>query len=265
MRRLVRAGTGAGGELALHRVYHRFLRRAGWFTPPEDAPTLAILSLLASRARTILDVGANTGRYAHLFLEAASPEATLHAFEPHPGARALLEANTGHDRRVRSHPFALGAADAESALAVPVDGLGNPITALAHLGAPAPGEISLPVRVRSLDGLVEADEITLAAPVLAKIDVEGHEAAVLAGARTLLDARAWVYFESQTSHLERTSGGSPWPALRAAGYEVIARAGNGWRRCDAPVEERPNYLAVPPGVIPAGYLSQAAVVAALAG
>lgn len=265
VRRLVRVAAGPGGEVALHRAYHRILRRTGRFTPPEDAPTLAVLSLLASRARTILDVGANTGLYAHFFLGAASRDAVLHAFEPHPGARALFEANVGHDPRVYMHPFALGEAAAELVLAVPLDELGNPITALAHLGDPASGETSLPVHVRALDRLIESGEVNLVAPVFAKIDVEGHEAAVLAGARKLIEARARIYFESQVAHLSRSGIASPWQALLAAGYEIIARKGSGWRRCDAPIEERPNYLAVPSGILPAGDLSHAAVVAALAG
>lgn len=263
VRRLVRAGVGRGGEIALHRAYHRILRRTGRFTPPEDAPTLALLRLLASRARTVLDVGANTGLYSHLFLEAASRDATIHAFEPHPEARALLEANVGRDPRVRIHPMALGETDAELALAVPVDEIGNPMTGLAHLDDPASRKTSLPVHVRALDRLVESGEVDLATPVFAKIDVEGHEAAVLAGARTLIEARAWIYFESQASHLGRSGSASPWPLLQAAGYSVVARAGSGWCRHDAPVAERPNYLAVPAGMLPAGDVSHAAVVAAV--
>lgn len=265
MRRAVRAGLGADRELALHRIYHDVLRRTGRFTPPEDAFTLAVLSLLAARARTILDIGANTGRYTHLFAEAAPPAATLHAFEPHPGARALLEANTGRDPRVHIHDCALGEADAALTLAVPLDERGNPVTALARLGTAMADEQSLAVQVRTLDGLVAAGELTLDRPVLAKVDVEGHEGAVLAGARRLLEAGASVYFESQEVHLDRPGSTSPWPWLREAGYEVVVRDGEGWRRCDGPVAGRPNYLGLPGGTLPAGDLSHAALVATLAG
>lgn len=263
-RRLLRASLGDAGERRAHRAYHRLLRVVRRFDPPEDAATLAILGLAAARAKTILDVGANTGRYAHLFLGAAAPSSIVHAFEPHPGARELLEANVGRDRRARIHGFALGAADAEAALAIPSDELGNPVSALAHVGTATAGESSTPVRVRALDGLVEGGTVTLSPPVLAKIDVEGHEGDVLTGGTSLLHAGAWVYFESQAPHLARAGASSPWPVLRDAGYEVVTRSGDGWQRCDAPIEDRPNYLAVPAGTLPPGDISQTALVAALA-
>lgn len=265
VRRAVRSGLGADRELALHRAYHNVLRRTGRFAPPEDALTLAVLSLLAARARTILDVGANTGRYTHLFAEAASPAATFHAFEPHPGARALLEANTGRDPRVHIHDCALGEAEATLTLVVPLDERGNAVSALGRVGAAVAGEHSLAVRVRTLDGLVAAGELTLEQPVLAKIDVEGHEGAVLAGARRLLEAGASVYFESQEVHLDRAGSTSPWPALFEAGYEVVVRDSDGWRRCDGPIAGWPNYLGLPGGTLPAGALPHAALVATLAG
>jgi FkbM family methyltransferase len=176
----------------------------------------------------------------------------------------LLEANTGRDPRVHIHDCALGEADAALTLAVPLDERGNPVSALARVGAAVAGEQSLAVRVRALDALVASGELTLEQPVLAKIDVEGHEGAVLAGARRLLEAGAAIYFESQEGHLDRPGSTSPWPVLREAGYEVVVRDGDGWRRCDGPIAGRPNYLGLPGGTLPAGEVSHAALVATLA-
>lgn len=261
----MRAGLGPERELTLHRAYHGVLRRGGRFAPPEDPLTLAVLDLLAARAHTVLDIGANTGRYAHRFALHAPPEATVHAFEPHPRARALLEANTAGDVRVRVHPCALGAEDGTLDLAVPLDELGNPVTALAHLGESGPGEVSVPVQVRTLNGLVSAGLIPLDPPVLVKLDVEGHEGAVLGGAGRLLALGAPIYFESQEEHLRRAGVPSPWPLLRDAGYCVLVRDGDGWRTCDAPEAARPNYLALRLASPPAGHLSHARLVAVLAG
>ncbi len=264
----IRAGLGERGEASVHRRYHAALRRIGQFAPPEDAETLAVLHLLAAGARTILDVGANTGRYAHLFLQAVPSDATLHAFEPLPGALSLLRSNVAGDTRARVHALALGDEDGRAEIAVPPDALGNPVSALAHLDAPAAGEARLAVEVRRLDSLVASGEIVLALPVLAKIDVEGHEAAVLAGAAALLKARAAIYFESQDDHLVRAGGRSPWPALEAAEYVVLARTGPGWLAARRPTADSANYLAVPQEVFPDpgdAVVPQSVLVAALAG
>ena len=56
--------------------------------------------------RTILDIGANVGAASVLFA-ARFPDAMIHAFEPGPAPRTVLERNVASLCRVRVHPFGL--------------------------------------------------------------------------------------------------------------------------------------------------------------
>ncbi len=114
-RRALRTVGGASLERRIHLVYHAALRRTGRLDPPEDAATLAALRSLASRAHTLLDVGANVGKYTHLFLQDAPGDARVFAFEPNPEARELLQANV-HDSRLVILGDALGAESAHRSL-----------------------------------------------------------------------------------------------------------------------------------------------------
>lgn len=255
IRRGLHLALGPRGEATLHRRYHSVLRRLDRFDPPEDEETLALLRLLSARANTILDVGANTGRYAYLFARSARPHVVIHAFEPFPAAAALLRSNVGRDPRVRIHPMALGSVDEAAELTIPVDWMGNPISALAYLsdqqGHPTNAG-SLRVEVRRLDSLVRTGTVELVPPVLAKIDVEGSESAVLAGATTLLEARSSLYFEFEAQHVLRTGGSSPWSLLERARYAVLTRSGLGWRIAVQPDPDAVNYLGIPLERLPAG-------------
>ncbi len=247
-RRALRTVGGAGLERSIHLVYHAALRRTGRFDPPEDPATLAMLRTLASRARTLIDVGANVGKYTHFFLQTAPRDARVVAFEPNPEARDLLRANT-RDRRLAILGDALGAESARQSLWVPVDASGNPVSGLGHLAGPRAEErtIAYQIEIRALDDLVSAGIVPLVAPVLVKIDVEGHEVAVLTGARSLLAAGAALYFECEAEHLER-AGTTPetlWALLVDAGYQVWGMGATEFVRYDALDAQVWNYLALP--------------------
>ena len=247
-RRALRTVGGAGLERRIHLIYHAALRRSGRFDPPEDPATLAMLRTLASRARTLIDVGANVGKYTHFFLQTAPRDARVVAFEPNPEARDLLRANT-RDRRLAILGDALGAESARQSLWVPVDASGNPVSGLGHLADPRAEErtIAYEIEIRALDDLVSAGSVPLVAPVLAKIDVEGHEVAVLTGARSLLAAGAAFYFECEAEHLER-AGTTPetlWALLVDAGYQVWGMGATEFVRYDALDAQVWNYLALP--------------------
>lgn len=122
----------------------------------------------------VIDVGANIGNHTVFF--AAILGAPVYAFEPDPANHALLALNVaanGLDRRVIATCCALGATNG---------------TATLHPG-PAANRGVASVRfgtgetpVHDLDGLNIPDPIGLL-----KIDVEGSETAVLAGARHLIE------------------------------------------------------------------------------
>jgi FkbM family methyltransferase len=139
-----------------------------------------VLLYHARRARTILDIGANTGIYTLLCL-AVNPSATVWGFEPNPAVfrryREHIVLN-GFDARSRSCFCALSDESGVLPLVVPED---HSMTRAAR-----PGEApSAKVPMLRLDDVVPETE-----PVdLMKIDVEGHEAHVLRGGERLLSRR----------------------------------------------------------------------------
>lgn len=161
------------------------------------------------RLRRFLDIGANLGAYSVSVGRMASrPE--VEAFEPSPDTFEELGRNLAlnPDVRARLHNLALsdraGEAPFERRLRF---GPGNRIGAA---GAPVP--------VARLDDLLGADGPRDAA---VKIDVEGHERPVIAGARRFLAARA-AYVQIETW---RGPGRRPVrEEMRALGFLFLLRA-----------------------------------------
>ncbi|MEX0669115.1 MAG: FkbM family methyltransferase [Pirellulales bacterium] len=137
----------------------------------------------------VFDVGANCGDYTRLALE-ASPHTLVWAFEPVPAVFAQLQLAHGHEPRARLLPFAL--ADQEGSLTLYADPQrSGHTTAVAGVqpgvhGLAQPQALS--VQARTLDGFCLQQAIP--AIDLLKLDVEGFEQQVLAGAQQLLEQGA---------------------------------------------------------------------------
>lgn len=179
--------------LGRHYVYHGALHdgvgRALFWADPDDheGETLAVLTHLlrdVTPAPTVFDVGANTGFYTLATL-AVTPAATVHAFEPVATITRALARNVdanGLTPQVRINQCAVTQRSGPIALHVPHESWGN-----ARLGADG---------FRGLEGHVEevaavtlddyAAEHDVRRLDVLKIDVEGHEDAVLGGGRRLL-------------------------------------------------------------------------------
>jgi FkbM family methyltransferase len=131
-----------------------------------------------------IDCGANVGDATALFLAAGQ---TVHAFEPDPEARAVLERRFAANPRLVIHPQAVGATAGRATLhRRPAAGAGG----LAHTRSS-----SLLAQARHRDGAAVEVEVAdllaflagLDAPVaVLKLDVEGAEADIL---DRLLDER----------------------------------------------------------------------------
>lgn len=156
-------------------------------------------------AGVCLDVGANIGNHALFF---ADHFAGVLAFEPHLRTYRLLELNAELRPNIRCWNFGLSDTDGPARLAVMVENIGM---ATLHGGAGAAVDCEL----RRLDGL---DLLGGQRVSLIKIDVEGHEAAVLRGASALLARdRPVVVFEQAAAELEGGSSASI-ELLRQHGY-----------------------------------------------
>lgn len=272
-RRLISVALGRKRELAAHALYHRFLRASQRFDPPEHPAMLSVLAAIASRSRTILDVGANVGRYSWFLQHHAQPGATLYALEPNPDAMTLLRTNLRGLENVYCLELALGERDGVAVLEVPADPMGNRVTALGHVTAlTAGGEepAGIEVGIRTLDGLVNAGAVRATAPVFMKIDVEGAEQRVLDGAAALVGGlRPVIYFECQRSHLGRSGGRAEdvWDFLSALGYVIFAPRNGLFHVCTTVDDPVPSYLAAPVPLLGlgAGVLSTEALIALLDG
>lgn len=150
---------------------------------------LALGRVPARRGGVLVDVGANRGQFLAQALLRFAPRRVV-CLEPLPVAREELVRRFGADPRVEVLPWAAGASPGVSRLHVPhhdpassllpmVDGDGPRF--VHHDLSPA-GTVD--VQVRTLDAL--AEELHLDAVDLLKIDVQGFELQVLAGAERLL-------------------------------------------------------------------------------
>jgi FkbM family methyltransferase len=177
-----------GSPIVLSMRDHQ--HRAIYFYGEYEPEITALFRGLLQPGSTVFDVGANAGYFSILSRELG---ATVHAFEPNPNVRALL-----------TRSVSLGTGGIEVVPAACSDHEG---TMPLYLSDPAnTGMTSL---TKPTDRHVEVDVITLdgyasrvhATPDFVKIDVEGHEREVLAGARELLE-RAKPVVIAETSSAE---------------------------------------------------------------
>jgi FkbM family methyltransferase len=140
-----------------------------------------------------IDAGANDGVYTHAF---ASTGATVEAFEPQPACAAVLEGYARRHPSVRVHAVALGSAEGDAQLYVPLRGR-TPVTGHASLSETTRERMIHDVPMRTLDAYA-FDRVGVI-----KIDVEGHETGVIRGARqTILANRPRMLVEIEQRHLK---------------------------------------------------------------
>jgi FkbM family methyltransferase len=209
-----RVPTGSSIELLARDRMHRHIYLHGVHEPP----TTRFLMSAVKPGHRAVDIGANAGYFALLLADLVGPGGSVHAFEPNPELFALL----GRSARVRNGSnlvpvqAALGEREGTGALYLSPDASNSGLSTMSPDVA-GEGADSLEVATRTLDGFCAEFALT---PDLVKIDVEGHELAVLAGARRLLKAGRprYVICELETSRN---------PAEPLLGF----MAGYGYRAC----------------------------------
>jgi FkbM family methyltransferase len=155
-----------------------------------EEPELGWLPRLCRRDSTVVDVGANFGMYTYWLSSLAD---RCVAFEPIPKLAAALA--RGFGSRIELHNVALSDADGVAELTVP-----NVSPGLSSI-EPRNRITADPTAVRYTVPKRRLDDFELGDVSFVKIDVEGHEEAVLRGAARLLAAqRPTLLLELEDRH-----------------------------------------------------------------
>ncbi len=168
--------------------------------------------------RYVLDIGANIGAFTVPLAQLPSVERVF-AFEPAPDNRTQLQANLLMNRlahKVTVMPFGLSDAPREAQLFDPESHPTGPRNAgMKSVERTGSGK-SVTIDLRRLDDIVDLRGESL----LIKMDVEGHEAAVLRGAQqTLGQNQVWMLLETFADKRAEADA-----LLHAAGLEPVNEA-----------------------------------------
>jgi FkbM family methyltransferase len=163
-------------------------------------PAATFTSLLLKPGDTFVDVGAYDGLISLVAAHAVGSAGRVYSFEPNPAAFARLKCiiRAYALTSVHAENCAIAAEEGTATLYVPKGDTG---ATLSETSPVAEGAASQPCRVRTLDAFWMEQSET--APLtLLKIDVEGAELDVLAGAQTLLSSSnpPMVIFEASDAN-----------------------------------------------------------------
>ena len=177
---------------------------------------------------TVIDVGANVGQFA-IAASKLFPNAKVHAFEPQPDCFDELQRNCRSLDNVRVYDLALGERAGSVVFHVNTHRHSSSLLSLsaAHKSAfpDALESQDIEVTMTTLDDLMEAR--ALAGPVLLKVDVQGYEPQVLAGATQTLARVDYVILEASFKPLYE--GELPFLAvveqMRTQGFDFLRPVG----------------------------------------
>lgn len=195
---------------------------------------LETLGALVEPGSTVVDVGANIGSHTVFFARRVGPAGTVVAIEPQSFAYGLLAANMATNGFTNTRCLRVAAGRTPGKVHLPIL---DPASA-SNFGAVA--AVASGGAVPAATEEVEAttiDALGLASCALIKIDVEGMEVEVLAGAReTIARHRPVVFVENNT----RERSAEILAAVRELGYRAY------WHI--APYHREDNYFANPEDV-----------------
>lgn len=206
---MTRAATVEGVRFLVHpagdHVSDRMVRTRDWW---EGDILRDLVARLGPDARgVVVDAGAMLGTFS-AYIARHIPGVEVHAFEPMPANFVLLTANTIDLPNVTRHYRALSDREGTLTMAAAPDNLGHAVV-LATDPWPQSG----------MTPPWEADALTLDAlglrDVLAvKVDVEGHEPAVMAGARATIERDRPLVIIEDWKHV--------YADLMPPGYRLLA-------------------------------------------
>lgn len=185
-----------------------------------------IAKRVLSRGDTMLDIGANIAETGLQCARFVGPEGQVHAFEPNPRIANLVESSAKANgfTNFTIHPIGLGDQDATLQLHIPAGNIGAG-SLVRHGDDTAIDHVSVTVRPYS----AFARENNIPTPRFVKIDVEGFEAPMIAGARDLWATQPPAVIIYEVNHTDDTlESHEATTSLRELGYglyRIIRRWG----------------------------------------
>ena len=148
----------------------------------------------------ILDVGANAGQFAVSLRLSMGYRGEIVSFEPLPDAFAHLRGLADQDPAWEAHNVALGEADGQLKLNVSRNRVSSSFLAIRETSTSVEPESAYEtecvVTVRSLDSLLpQLDAVKGDSRVMLKLDTQGFESRVIAGAKESLSRMSLVQME----------------------------------------------------------------------
>jgi FkbM family methyltransferase len=189
-----------------------------------------VIDQLVCRGMAVIDVGANSGTFSTRMLQLVGRKGHVYAIEPYPGHEEALQRIAKHNSHFTY--FLVGASDTDGVgtLATPIHD-GTPHTGLSSFSSVSPGtaSTSLQVPIRRIDDLLSGERTDVG---FVKIDVEGSELAVLAGARRVFETRPTTLIEIEQRHHASPIAGI-FDHFREMGYDGWALFEHGLRPVEA--------------------------------
>ncbi len=175
-----------------------------------------------------LDVGANIGWYSVLFHRLSAGRLQVHGFEPDPVNQALLRRNLKRNDidSAEVSASALGAEDGRATLYQH----GRKNLGKHSLEPLVSASRSTRVAVRTLDGYLATRGCDQSPIWILKLDVEGHEPAVLAGARKALQRTRALMLEFSPELHRPEAARAMLYQLQAAGFRPSLYLDGAWQQ-----------------------------------
>jgi FkbM family methyltransferase len=212
----INAGPGKGLKVMI-----RLPEDKGLWTGTYETFFVGAIATAVKVGSTCLDIGSYHGFVGGVMAQRGA--AKVVCFEPLPQNVAVIKGLIGLNPRLNLtvRAEAVGNQDGTTAFEImPQGSMGKLAGSTFQTGCRGVESVSIPVR--SLDSLLA--EGAFSAPNLIKIDVEGAETSVLAGACKLLTTgNPVVFIEAHSVELEKNCK----RMLHEAGYEVEELAGSG--------------------------------------
>lgn len=227
---LVRCSLGPTFSLDPNGYIDGFVIEQGFY----ESEVLDALRPSLAAGGVLWDIGANIGLHG-VTAKSLYPAATVCAFEPAPSTMARLQCNAALNA-VTLNCYALALSDRDGVAPLHLGSAGNP--GMSTLSPWQAGNYAGTCHVTTARGDRLVATSSAPAPTVLKLDVEGHEAAVLRGLGDVLRTAACrvVVFEDGPDNQTE-----PKQLLRAAGFRIGAL-----RRHESTAHALANFLAEKP-------------------